>query len=127
MRDTDATAAARVAHDFLTALEARNLAAAGALLAPGAVMVFPGGARFDTLDALIDWARPRYRWVKKTHEHCDALPVETGAVVYVHGTLYGEWPDGTAFEGIRYIDRFEIVGGLIARQDVWNDMGEARG
>ena len=38
----------------------------------------------------------------------------------------GEWPDGTAFEGIRFIDRFVVVDGKITDQRVWNDLGEAR-
>jgi hypothetical protein len=116
-----------VAMAFLAALEARDLGAAKALLAPGAVMIFPGGARFETLEQLIEWAAPRYRWVKKTHDHVEALAGDEGGVVYVRGTLFGEWPDGTPFEGIRYIDRFEIADGRITKQDVWNDMGEARG
>jgi limonene-1,2-epoxide hydrolase len=40
------------------------------------------------------------------------------------GTLYGEWPDGRAFEGIRFIDRFVVRGGRLADQKVWNDLGE---
>ncbi|MEP3665110.1 MAG: nuclear transport factor 2 family protein, partial [Roseibium sp.] len=38
--------------------------------------------------------------------------------------LYGEWPDGSPFEGNRYIDRFEVADGKIARMDVWNDSAE---
>ena len=37
---------------------------------------------------------------------------------------YGEWPDGEAFEGNRYIDRFLIRQGKIATMDVWNDSAE---
>jgi hypothetical protein len=37
------------------------------------------------------------------------------------------WLDGTAFSGIRFIDRFEVAGGLIRRQDVWNDLAEVAG
>jgi hypothetical protein len=40
------------------------------------------------------------------------------------GTLYGEWPDGSAFEGIRFIDRFEVRGGKLTDHKVWNDLGE---
>ena len=29
-------------------------------------------------------------------------------VVYSIGTLYGEWPDGTPFEGNRYVDRYVV-------------------
>jgi phenylpyruvate tautomerase PptA (4-oxalocrotonate tautomerase family) len=111
---------------FLAALEARDLPAARALLAPGAAMTFPGGAVFQTLEALVDWARPRYRFVRKTVERVEALAAEDCAVVWCFGMLHGEWPDGTPFASIRFVDRFEIAGGLIRRQDVWNDMGEVR-
>jgi len=45
-------------------------------------------------------------------------------VVYSLGTLYGAWPDGTAFEGNRYVDRYVVRHGLISRMDVWNDSAE---
>jgi hypothetical protein len=92
--------------DFLAAMEARDLARARTMLAPGFAMTFPGGARFATLEELVAWAKPRYRWVKKTYARFDALPGAGGdSVVYCHGTLRGVWPDGTGFEGIRFIDR----------------------
>jgi glycyl-tRNA synthetase (class II) len=46
------------------------------------------------------------------------------AVVYSLGTLYGEWPDGTPFEGNRYVDRYVVKSGLITHMDVWNDSAE---
>ena len=79
------------------------------------------------LQELIEWAAPRYRYVAKTYEGFDAMQGPgDAAIVYCRGTLSGEWPDGTAFEGIRFIDRFEIVDDLITRQDVWNDIAETR-
>jgi hypothetical protein len=45
-------------------------------------------------------------------------------IVYSVGTLYGEWPDGTPFEGNRYVDRFVVRGGKIVQMDVWNDSAE---
>ena len=45
-------------------------------------------------------------------------------MVYNSGTLYGEWPDGTPFEGNRYIDRFEVRDGKIVKMEVWNDSAE---
>jgi hypothetical protein len=111
--------------DFLAAMEARDLARARTMLAPGFAMTFPGGARFATLEELVAWAKPRYRWVKKTYARFDALPGAGGdSVVYCHGTLRGVWPDGTGFEGIRFIDRFAIRDGLLADQQVWNDLAE---
>jgi len=29
------------------------------------------------------------------------------------------------FEGVRFVDRFEVAGGLLTRQDVWNDLAES--
>jgi len=46
------------------------------------------------------------------------------AIVYNIGALYGEWPDGTAFDGNRYVDRFVVSRGKIVRMDVWNDSAE---
>ena len=113
---------AAVVHAYLAAMEARDLASARAFLGEGFHMTFPGGIRLTTLEELVAWSRPRYRFVKKTYDRFDAL----GSLVYCFGTLHGEWPDGTPFQGIRFIDRFELSGGRIVRQDVWNDMGEAR-
>ncbi len=68
----------------------------------------------------------RYKWVKKKIEKTEVVaggnPAET--VVYSVGTLYGEWPDGTPFEGNRYVDRYVVSQGLITRLDVWNDSAE---
>lgn len=111
---------------YLAAMEARELDKAQAMLGNGFVMNFPGAQGMTTLQALVDWSKPRYRFVKKTYDRFEALQSGDVAVVYSIGTLYGEWPDGTAFEGIRFIDRFELFGGKITRQDVWNDIAEVR-
>jgi hypothetical protein len=47
-----------------------------------------------------------------------------GTVVYSTGYLYGERPDGTPFEGNRYVDRYVVENGLIVKMDVWNDSAE---
>jgi hypothetical protein len=64
--------------------------------------------------------------VKKRFERTDVAPGATPdeAVVYNTGTLYGAWPDGTEFEGNRYLDRFVVRAGKIVRMDVWNDSAE---
>ncbi|MEL6233605.1 MAG: nuclear transport factor 2 family protein [Pseudomonadota bacterium] len=111
-----------VVRAFLAAMEARDLARAQAMLAPGFEMVFPGPVRFSTLQALVDWSRSRYRTVRKRFAGIDAV----GDVVYCRGTLSGDWPDGTPFNGIRFIDRFELSQGLLVRQEVWNDLAEHR-
>ena len=65
--------------------------------------------------------------VRKRSEQFDAEPgPPTGTAVYCFGTLEGEWLDGTAFSGIRFIDRFLTRDGQLADQRVWNDMAETR-
>jgi len=111
---------------FLAAMERRDLDAASAFLGVGFQMQFPGAAPMNTLQQLVDWAKPRYRFVRKTYERFEQALSDQGQVVYCYGTLTGEWPDGTPFEGIRFIDRFGFSEGLIVRQDVWNDIAEVR-
>ena len=111
---------------YLAAMEARDLSVARRLLAPGFFMEFPGGVRMESLEALIEWARPRYRFARKTYVRFDSCPDGTGTVVYCFGSLAGEWLDGAAFAGIRFIDRFSVRDGLLVDQTVWNDMGEVR-
>ena len=116
----------KVVLDYLARMEAREIDAAQAMLAEGFVMTFPGTGPMTALFELIGWAKGRYRFVTKTYEAVEAFHAGGAAVVYARGTLAGEWPDGSAFEGIRFIDRFELKGGLIVRQDVWNDLAEMR-
>ncbi len=115
---------AQIIHDFLAAMEARDLDAAEAMLAAGFTMTFPATEPMTRLQQLVDWAKPRYQYVRKTYEGFDTAICDGAPIVYARGTLSGAWPDGREFEGIRFIDRFEIDGDLIARQEVWNDIGE---
>ena len=115
-----------IVRDYLSAMEARDLDAARSLLGIGFSMTFPGDVRMTELSELIAWASRRYRFVKKTHEGVETVPGDRSAVVYCRGTLSGAWPNGEPFNGIRFIDRFEIADGLIVRQEVWNDLAEAR-
>jgi hypothetical protein len=120
------TLARDIVRAYLDMMEARELERAKRFLAPEFAMTFPGNQRFTALEAMIDWAKPRYRWVKKRYDRFDMAQGPTATHVYCFGTLYGEWPDGTAFEGIRFIDRFTVRAGKLIDQMVWNDMGEAR-
>lgn len=110
---------------FLDIMEQRDLPAAKAMLAPGFEMTFPGDARMQTLEQLVQWARTRYAFVRKRYDVFDLAPGPDGsAVVYCFGTLYGELLSGKAFSGIRFIDRFTVANGLLVDQRVWNDMAE---
>jgi hypothetical protein len=117
------SAAEKVVRQYLDAMERRDLAAAKALLAPGFFMLFPGGKRYESLEALVEGARGRYRSAKKSYERFDSA----GDVVYCYGTLYGELLSGQAYSGIRFIDRFTVRDGKLVDQRVWNDMAEVLG
>ncbi len=140
-------AAKALVRSYLEAMEQRDLAAASALLAPGFRMLFPGGRAFDSLSALVQAARGRYRSANKRYERfdvliADALATEHGelhrehhsdprsdptCVVYCYGMLYGELLSGETYDNIRFIDRFSVRGGKLIDQMVWNDMAEVLG
>jgi len=122
--DAAAPDAAAVVREFLAAMEARDLKKAQSMLADDFTMVFPGTGPMRKLEELIAWAKDRYARVAKTYQRFDTAPGADGVAVYCFGTLHGEWLDGRAFEGIRFIDRFTVADGKIADQRVWNDMGE---
>ena len=114
--------ASAIVKDFLARMQARELDAAQGFLAPGFSMHFPGSGPMHRLEELLQWSRQRYRSVGKVFATFDEVWSGEGAVVYCTGTLYGVWLDGSAFDGVRFVDRFEIRDGLIQRQDVWNDL-----
>lgn len=120
-------AAIAVATAYLAAMEVRDLARAKSFLAPGVAFIFPGGARLTDIDAIVAGSAKRYQFVGKHIDGIDAAAAaDGGVVVYVRGRLHGRWLDGSAFDGIRFIDRIEVRDGLIVRQEVWNDSGEVR-
>ncbi|MHA7880539.1 MAG: nuclear transport factor 2 family protein [Saccharospirillum sp.] len=118
--------AAERVHQYLAAMERRDLEAAQGFLAENFVMTFPGSGEMTSLTQLVEFARGRYRFVEKTFTATDVAYGMERVVVTCHGTLAGEWMDGTPFSGVRFIDRFELQDNDITRQDVWNDLANAR-
>lgn len=117
----------QIVKDYLATMEARDLEQARAFLGDGFTMTFPGTGPMHSLEELIEWSKPRYKFVTKTYDGFDAMQgAGDAAIVYCRGTLQGEYHDSQRFDGIRFVDRFEIMGSKISRQDVWNDMAEVR-
>ena len=87
-------------------------------------ITFTGGRKYSHPRETAAFNAGRYKWVKKKMERSDVVPGVGETIVYNLGTLYGEWPDGTPFEGNRYVDRFVVRGGKIVQMDVWNDSAE---
>lgn len=122
--DEDASIA--VVRAFLAALRARDVEAAQGHLAPNARIVVPGGRVVGSVHEIVENTGARYRAIGKDIERFDVAASGDNVVVYCLGTLQGAWPDGTAFHGIRFIDRFELRDGRIVQQEIWNDAAEHR-
>lgn len=116
--------ARKFVRNYLAAMEARDLDKANNFLADDFQMTFPGGVVFHALEELVAWGKGRYRFVSKTYDRFDEATTNSGMAVYCFGTLAGEWPDGSRFEGVRFIDRFTLRDELLVDQQVWNDLAE---
>jgi 4-oxalocrotonate tautomerase family enzyme len=112
--------------DYLMAMEQRELDKAQSFLGADFVMTFPGSGELTSLSQLVEWSKGRYQFVTKTLSSTNVAYEMDKVVVFVNGTLSGEWPDGTTFDGVRFIDRFEISDDRLLRQDVWNDLATAQ-
>ena len=126
---TPATAA-EVVDEFLRLIMIPDPVAARRYTAAGMRILFTGGRAMSDPTECTAFNRSRYKWVKKRIERTETVArtaqagADEGEVVYSLGTLYGEWPDGTLFEGNRYVDRYVVRDGLITHMDVWNDSAE---
>jgi hypothetical protein len=128
----DPSTAAEVVDEFLRLIMIPDPQAARRYTAPGLRIRFTGGRAMGDPAECTAFNRARYKWVKKRIERTETVATsrswtgdeQPGEVVYSLGTLYGEWPDGTPFEGNRYVDRYVVQGGLITHMDVWNDSAE---
>ena len=119
-----------VVNEFLRLIMIPDPQAASRYTAPDMKITFTGKRAMREPADCTKFNASRYKWVKKRIERTDVVipsvqEAELGeTVVYSIGTLYGEWPDGQAFEGNRYVDRYVVKNGLITHMDVWNDSAE---
>jgi hypothetical protein len=119
-------APADLVNEYLRLVMIPDPEAARRFVAPDLRIVFTGGRAMREPADCTAFNASRYRWVKKRIERTDTVAGGTAdeTVVYSVGTLYGEWPDGSAFEGNRYVDRYIVRHGLITELQVWNDSAE---
>ncbi len=126
---------AALVDEFLRIIMIPDPQAAGRFTAPDMRIRFTGGRKMSQPAECTAFNASRYKWVKKRIERTETVvttqvtaagvPLQADeTVVYSIGTLYGEWPDGTPFEGNRYVDRYVVKAGLITEMDVWNDSAE---
>ena len=117
-------ASAAIVEKFLEASMVPDPVAAAHYISPDLKITFTGGRIFHHPRETAAFNAARYAWVKKKMERSDVVPGDMETIVYNIGTLYGAWPDGTLFEGNRYVDRFVVRDGLIVDMQVWNDSAE---
>lgn len=117
---------AGIVDEYLRLLMIPDPAAASAFIAPDLRIRFTGNRAMKHPSECSAFNAQRYAWVKKRIERTEVVAGGSAeeTVVYSLGTLYGEWPDGTPFEGNRYVDRYVVRHGRIATMDVWNDSAE---
>jgi hypothetical protein len=120
----ETAAAAEIVVKFLVASMVPDPETAALYISEPLKLTFTGGRKFSHPRESTAFNAMRYKWVKKAMERTDVVPGRGETIVYSIGTLYGEWPDGTPFEGNRYVDRFVVRGGKIVQMDVWNDSAE---
>lgn len=122
--------AAEVVDEFLRLVMIPDPESARRYTAPGLRIRFTGGRPMGDPAETTAFNKARYQWVKKRIERTETVTSSSpsgapgDSVVYSLGTLYGQWPDGTPFEGNRYVDRYVVREGLIVEMDVWNDSAE---
>ena len=120
------SAPAAIVDEYLRLLMIPDPAAASAFIAPDLRIRFTGNRPMSHPSECSAFNAQRYAWVKKKIERTEVVAggSEAETVVYSLGTLHGQWPDGTPFEGNRYVDRYVVANGLITQMDVWNDSAE---
>lgn len=115
-----------VAAAFFAAMARRDVAGIKALLAPGFIMTVSGNHRFTDIEAFFAYSRTRQGAVRKQIAGYDVSQTGGTITVYAHGTMSGTWLDGSPYEQVRFVDRFEIQQGQISKLDVFSDMAEFR-
>jgi len=115
-----------IVEEFLRIVMIPDPEAARAFTSPDLQIRFTGGRAMREPAETSAFNASRYKWVKKRFIQTDLVVGATDdeAIVYNIGTLYGEWLDGTPFEGNRYVDRYVVCQGKIVQMQVWNDSAE---
>jgi hypothetical protein len=128
--NTAFVSAADIVNEFLRLIMIPDPVAASQYTAADMQILFTGKRAMREPADCTKFNASRYKWVKKRIERTETVLATDeesklgDTIVYSLGTLYGEWPDGTPFEGNRYVDRYVVRNGLITHMDVWNDSAE---
>jgi hypothetical protein len=117
--------AEEVVTQYLHLCEQRRLEDAAHFLLPEAVLIFPGGRVFRSLDEMVEFSAQRYVSLTKTRQRTWSATSGDEIQVVTSGLLNGVSRIGRVFSDVRFIDVFALRGLRIATQEVWNDLAEA--
>lgn len=123
---TERADAIDLARNWLDALTRGDLAAAAALMAPGARITISGGHGFGALEEFAAFSAGRYASLRKQADAFETCDAPGGIAVYVRGTASGAFADGVEFGGARWCDRFQVAQGRITGLETWSDLAELR-
>src|SRR3954465_281235 len=96
-----AAAAAAIVEKFLVPSMVPDPETAARYIAEPLKLTFTGGRKFSHPRESAAFNAKCYKWVRKKMERLYVARGDGETIVYNTGTLYGEWPDGTPFEGNR--------------------------
>jgi hypothetical protein len=115
-----------IVNEFLRVIMIPDPVGARAFVSPELRIRFTGAREMRDPSECSAFNAGRYKWVRKRIDQTDVVAhaVDADVTVYSIGVLYGEWLDGTPFEGNRYVDRYVVRDGKIVQMDVWNDSAE---
>jgi hypothetical protein len=117
---------AAIVEEYLRLLMIPDPESAKTFISPELLIRFTGGREMHAPAECAAFNATRYAWVKKKFGRTEVVSGATGeeTVVYMTGTLYGEWLDGTPFSGNRYVDHYVVKHERIVQMEVWNDSAE---
>jgi hypothetical protein len=110
---------------YIDAMQSGDVRAVKSVTVREPALEYPGGVRFSSIDALLDWARGRHRGIHHDVLTYDEIGESGDVIAYVSGILSGTWLDGSQFEGIRFIYRFTVSDERITAAQLWSDIADA--
>lgn len=109
---------------YLTLFVEGRLDEAQACLAPGARLIFPGGAVQTSLPDVAAEVDRLYEKVAKTIDRTWSAQHGDDVIVTTTGTLHGVSRTAGPFDGVRFLDFFTVRDGRIVAQEVINDAAQ---
>lgn len=97
---------------------------AEAMLAPGASLIFPGGAVQTSLTEVAEEVGRLYETIGKTVTRTWSAQLDDDIIVTMTGYLFGVSRTFGPFRDVRFIDFFTVRDGRIVAQEVINDAAQ---